>query len=108
MRYQFMGSLAGDSAAMQKWKGSIDLQYCQQSFDLPSIAGLTKLQSLLQFEFKRKDILVPLIFGKEWGERGRFGSFAIVAAWNYSMISYGSDILKLVQKFDSASAEYFC
>ena len=105
-RYQFMGP-AGVSAGAgsgegaggaggNAWSGSIALQYCGQSFELPPTLGLDKLQKILKFEFTRKDFLVPIIFGKPLGRAGRFGDFALGLAYDLALVEYGSDLLKIV------------
>lgn len=106
MRWQFMGPLADDSVG-EGWRGSIGLQAGTQSFELPSAFGLDKLQSLLKYEFKRKDILVPLSFGKPFGKLGRFGGFAIGAAYDLGMVEYDSKVLKLVEKLDDGTTRAF-
>jgi hypothetical protein len=99
LRWQFMGPASTDSiAASAAWRGSLAIQYSQQSYEMPSVAGLDKLQKILQFEFKRKDLLIPVIFGKPFGKQGRFGNFGIGAAYNLSFIEYGSEILNLVER----------
>ncbi len=99
LRWQFMGPISGDSTASSSaWRGSLAVQYSQQSYELPSVAGLDKLQKILKFEFNRKDILVPIIFGKPFGPHGRFGSFGVGGAYNLSLIDYGSEILNLVER----------
>ncbi|MBL8028090.1 MAG: hypothetical protein JNL74_16835 [Fibrobacteres bacterium] len=57
-----------------KFYGSIGLQYSSQSYELPSYLG--KLQSLLKYEIKRKDILIPFILSNSFGEKEKYGSFA--------------------------------
>jgi hypothetical protein len=107
-RYQFLGPVAGAGAAggdTRAWQGSLAVQYSSQSYELPSILG--KLQSILKYEFNRKDILVPIVFGKPIGADGRFGSFGMGAAYNLAMIEYDSKILKLVEKLDSGAVRPF-
>lgn len=105
-RWQFLGPLADDSSG-EGWRGSIGLQASTQSFELPSAFGLDKLQSLLKYEFKRKDILVPLIFGKPFGKRGRFGGFGLGAAYDLGLVEYSSEVLKLVEKLDDGTTRAF-
>jgi hypothetical protein len=109
LRWQFLGPLAADSLAdgAPAWQASVAAQFSWQSFDLPSIAGLDKLQDLLGFEFTRKDILIPLIFGKPFGQHGRYGSFAFGGACDISFIRYGSEVLKLVERKDDGSTAAF-
>jgi hypothetical protein len=104
-RWQFMGPMAGDSSGSSAWRGSLALQYCSQSYELPSLLG--KLQSILRYEFKRKDIQVPLVFGKPLGRSGRFGDFGIGTVYNLSVIEYDSQILKLVERVDATTVRPF-
>jgi hypothetical protein len=98
-RYQVLGPLATDTlAASSDWRASIGMQYSSQSYELPSVAGLDKLQSLLRFEFNRKDILVPIVFGKPIGKQGKYGSFGLGVVYNFAFVDYGSQILKLVEE----------
>lgn len=105
-RWQFLGPLAGDSAG-EGWRGSVGLQFSTQSFELPSAFYLDKLQSLLRYEFKRKDILIPLAFGKPFGKLGRYGSFTVGAAYDLGLIEYDSEIRQLVEKLDDGSTRAF-
>lgn len=108
IRGQFLGPVATDSiSSSDTWRGSIALQYSWQSYELPSVAGLDKLQSLLRFEFKRKDLLIPVIFGKPFGKQGRYGSFGIGAAYTIAFIEYGSQILDLVEEISPGVTKPF-
>lgn len=110
-RVQFLGPGDGAPAGgapggeASGWRGSIGVQYSSQDYELPSLFG--KLQDLLRFEFKRKDILVPVVFGKPLGADGRFGSFGIGAAYNAALIEYDSEILRLVEKVDANTVRHF-
>lgn len=105
-RWQFMGPLADDTLGTG-WRGSIGLQASTQSFELPSAFGLDKLQSLLKYEFNRKDILIPISFGKPFGKRGRFGGFALGAAYDLGLVEYDSQVLDLVEKMDDGTTRAF-
>jgi hypothetical protein len=111
VRWQFLGPVARDTAAPAKdakaWRGSIGLQVSSQSFELPSVLGLDKLQSLLRYDFKRKDILVPLMIGKPWDARGRYGGFTVGTAYNLTFLEYDSDLRKLVEQLDDGSTRPF-
>lgn len=100
-RVQFLGPTDGGPG----WRGSIGAQYSSQDYELPSLFG--KLQKLLRYEFKRKDILVPVVFGKPFGADGRYGSFGIGGAYNAAMIEYDSQILQLVEKVDENTVRPF-
>jgi hypothetical protein len=104
-RWQFMGPLASDSSAPGAWKGSVALQYSSQSYELPSLLG--KLQSILKYEFNRKDVQIPVVFGKPLGRGGRFGDFGIGGVYNATFIEYDSKILKLVEKVDATTVKPF-
>lgn len=109
-QWQFLGPSATDAAveySVSAWQGSFTLQYSWQDYDLPSVAYLDKLQSLLRYEFKRSDLYLPLVFGRALGDRGRFGSLAFGPALNYTWITYGSDLLQVVEKLDDGSTRPF-
>ena len=102
LRWQFLGPAAADSGAdASAWSGSIGAQYASQGFELPSTLGLDKLQDIIGYEFSRKDILVPLIFGKGFGGGSRYGGFALGLAWNLAFIEYDTKVRKLVERLDN-------
>jgi hypothetical protein len=101
-RLQFLGPLAGGADG---WRGSVAVQYSGQDYELPSFLG--HLQSILKYELKRKDVLVPLVFGKPLGAGGRFGDFGLGAAYNLTFLEYDSGILRLVEKADGTAARPF-
>ncbi len=108
LRWQFLGPKSKDSVGKKNpWTGSVGAQYSSQSFELPAIAGLDKLQSLLQYNFDRKDILFPLVLGKPIGKNGRFGNFGLGLAYNVSFIEYDSDIRKMVERLENGSTKPF-
>lgn len=86
--YQFLGSTGTiENPGKKGFYGSIGVQYSSQSYDLPF--GLSKIQSIIGLDFKRKDILIPLIFSIPIGEEETYGCFAFGAAYNHSFINYG-------------------
>jgi hypothetical protein len=88
--YQFMGSTGTiDNPGKKGMSGSIGIQYSSQSYDLPF--GFSKIQSLVGLEFKRKDLLIPLIFSVPFGEEEKYGCLSFGAAYNHSFINYGFD-----------------
>ena len=110
VRWQFLGPAARDTAEAgyaEAWRGGIGLQFSSQSFEVPSFLGLDMLQSLLGFEFKRKDVLVPLIFGKPWDPSGRYGGFALGAAYNLTFLEYDMNLRKLVEELDDGGTRPF-
>ena len=86
--YQFLGSTGTfDKLGKQGINGSIGFQYSSQSYDLPF--GLNKIQTFLGLNFKRKDILIPLIFSFPIGDEEKYGAFSFGLAYNHSFINYG-------------------
>jgi hypothetical protein len=115
VRYQFTGPILAPTRNDKKpaptssdaWQGSAALQYSWQDYDLPSFLYLDKLQSLLRYEFSRRDILIPVVFGKSLGANGRYGSLGMGAAFHYAWIEYGSDIFDWVEELDDGSTRPF-
>jgi hypothetical protein len=104
LRYQWMGP---EDAKLPGWRSSLDVQYSSQDYQLPSALGLDKLQDLLQYEFTRKDILVPLIFGRPFGPEGRFGSVGMGMAYDLSFVEWDSQLLKIVEKVPGGGTRAF-
>lgn len=89
-RYQFMGSKnTFDDPGKVGTYGSIGIQYSSQSYDLPG--GLDKLQDLLGLKFKRKDILVPLVFSNSFGPEEEYGAISYGIVYGHSFIKYSFD-----------------
>lgn len=108
LRWQFLGPEAADTGAgASAWSGSIGAQYGSQGFELPSTLGLDKLQDIIGYEFTRKDVLIPLVFGKGFGGGSRYGGFAVGLAYNLSFIEYDSKVRKLVERLDDGSTRPF-
>ena len=101
VQYQFMGSLGNvkdfSKSATGKWYGSIGLQYSSQDLSLPFWAK--PLTSMLQFDFNRKDILIPLIFSYGLGNEESIGAISFGVSYNFTNIQYstGSITYALVQ-----------
>jgi len=104
MRYQWLGP---EAANLPGWRASLDVQYSSQDYQLPSATGLDKLQDLLQYEFTRKDFLVPLIFGRPLGPEGKFGSVGMGLAYDLSLVKWESQVLKLVEKAQGGGTRAF-
>ncbi len=92
--YQWLGKPGTENG---EWKGNLALRYSSQEYDMPSLFYLDKLQSILKYKFERRDVLVPLTLGKNWGANGRYGSFACGVAYDWAHIQYGSDLTRLVE-----------
>jgi hypothetical protein len=96
-RWQFMQPMTTpqDDASLH---GSIGVQYSSQSYDLPSFMKLNKLQSFLGYKMSRKDVLIPLIFSRPFGEEEKYGALGFGLAYNYTKLDYGFEPLKLYNK----------
>lgn len=98
-QYQFLGPTGTpDRPGQGDWYGSVGLHYAGQSSDWASKLFLDKLQPLLQFTAKRKDITVPLIFSKSLGVEEENGSVAFGAVYNHTFIDYGFEPGNLFKK----------
>lgn len=84
LRYQFLSSDEGG------WNAGAAIQYSSQDYDIP-IKVLGDVQKVLGYTFARKDISLPVVFSKPFGEQGRYGSagFGLVGAWTRT--EYGFD-----------------
>jgi hypothetical protein len=108
LQTQWLGPSSGDSgASTDAWRGSVAVQASQSSYEMPSVLGLDKLQKILKYEFKRRDVLIPLAFGKPLGADGRYGSFATGLGFGMAWVEYGTEYLKVIQKLDAGSADAF-
>ena len=88
--YQFMGSTGTiDNPGEKQFFGSIGIQYSAKKYDLPSWSGLDKVQNVLGYEMKRKDILIPLVFSIPFGKEEEFGNFSFGVAYAHSFLNYG-------------------
>jgi hypothetical protein len=85
-QYQFLSPGDENAEVAEGLHGSIGLQYCSQKYKLPS--KLEELQSRLGYSFKRKDLLVPLIFSYSFGPNEKYGSVAFGLAYSYSLVTY--------------------
>jgi len=92
VQYQFLGSLGNvddfTESATNKWYGSIGLQYSSQDLSLPFWAK--PLTSKLQYDFSRKDILVPLIFSYGLGNEESIGAISFGLSYNFTRMHYST------------------
>lgn len=104
-QYQFMGPTGtpANPGGDVRWYGSVGLQYAGQSSDWVDKLFLDKLQPVLQFTAKRKDITVPLIFSRSFGVEEEKGSVAFGAVYNQTFISYGFEPSRLFKKYGGES-----
>ncbi|WP_377487454.1 hypothetical protein [Pontibacter toksunensis] len=105
--FQFMGSTGtpANPGGDGRWYGSTGLQYAGQSSDWVDKLFLGKLQPVLQFTAKRKDVTVPLIFSKSFGVEEEIGSIAFGAVYNHTFIEYGFEPSRLFKKYGGESLE---
>lgn len=91
--YQFMGSTGTiDNPGPKGLYGSIGLQFSHQKYELPSWSGLDKVQHYLGFDFKRKDIMIPLVFSASFGKEEKIGNISFGLVYNHTFIKYGFDV----------------
>lgn len=92
VQYQFLGSLGNvddfSESATDRWYGSIGLQYSSQDVSLPFWAR--PINSRLQYDFSRKDILVPLIFSYGLGNEESIGAISFGLAYNFTRMHYST------------------
>jgi hypothetical protein len=89
IQYQFLGPVGNiDNETDEKFYGSIGLQYSWQKQELPSL--LADIQDKLGYSFKRKDILIPVLFGKSFGTEEKYGSLNFGFVLNYSKSNYSA------------------
>ncbi len=86
-QYQFLGSTGrpGDENGTL-WHASVALQYANQGFQLPGF--ISNIQSFLNYNYRRNDFLVPLIFSRSFGSEEEYGSISFGAAYCASFIQY--------------------
>jgi len=97
--YQFLGSTGTiDNPGPAGLYGSIGLQYSGQNSNLPSKLGLNALSSILNYDLKRKDILVPLVFSKSFGQEEEYGNLSWGVMYGHTFINYGFEPGNLYEK----------
>lgn len=102
-RFQFLGkpgvpTRRGPSSG-SGLAGSVGLQYSQQSFELPSLAGLDKLGKLFGFHMTRQDLLVPVALSIPFGADEKYGALGFGIVGGYTFLDYGlepHDVVKEV------------
>ncbi|MFC1584120.1 hypothetical protein ACFL5V_01085, partial [Fibrobacterota bacterium] len=86
-RFQFLGSVGSlKDPSREKFNGSIGVQFSWQEYKLPSFLG--DLQSVLKYELKRKDLLIPLAFSHSFGLEEKYGAVSYGLAYGRSWITY--------------------
>lgn len=98
--YQFMGPLGAQSRSAERWYGSIGLQYAGQSSDILDKLFLTKLAPILDFKASRRDVLVPLVFSRSFGQDEEYGNISFGLAYNHTFLEYGLEPGRLYRKLN--------
>lgn len=92
IQFQFLGSLGNvddfTESVTGKWYGSIGLQYSSQDLSLPFWAK--PLTTKLEYDFSRKDILIPLIFSYGLGNEESIGAISFGLSYNYTNMRYST------------------
>lgn len=92
VQYQFLGSLGNvddfSESPTGKWYGSIGVQYSSQELSLPFWAK--PLTSKLEYDFSRRDILVPLIFSYGLGNEESIGAISFGVSYNFTRMHYST------------------
>lgn len=92
VQYQFLGSTGNvddfSESVANKWYGSIGLQYSSQELALPFWAKPINIR--LDYDFSRKDILVPLIFSYGLGNEESIGAISFGLAYNFTRMNYST------------------
>ncbi|TXK33867.1 hypothetical protein FVR03_18270 [Pontibacter qinzhouensis] len=93
--YQFMGSTGTiDNPGVgsgNRWYGSFGLQYAGQGSGILDAVFLKRLQPVLQFTAKRRDLTIPLIFSKSFGPEEEKGNVSFGVVYSHTFINYGFD-----------------
>lgn len=88
--YQFMGPTGTPvNPGTGDWYGSFGLQYSGQDSDIINKLLLDKLQPVLGFTAKRRDVVLPLIFSKSFGPEEEVGNISFGAVYHHTFIEYG-------------------
>lgn len=104
--YQFMGPTGTpQNPGAGDWYGSVGVQYSGQSADIINTLLLNRLQSVLQFTAKRRDIVVPLVFSKSFGPEEEIGNISFGAVYNHTFIEYGFEPGKVFKKVAGKSVK---
>ncbi|WP_224996527.1 hypothetical protein [Cesiribacter sp. SM1] len=88
--YQFMGSTGTpQDPGPRGLYGSVGLQYSGQNLNIGDQFYLDRINNLLRFNARRRDLVVPLIFSTSFGPEEEIGSIAFGVVYNHTFINYG-------------------
>ena len=99
-QYQFMGPIGNyNNATDERWYGSVGLQFTPVTkFKLPEF--LEPMEDRLGIEFKRTDILMPLIFSYSFGQEEKFGAVSFGLALGYSHVTYNCNPINVFDQYN--------
>ena len=104
--YQFAGSKGTiDEPEEGMLHGSIGFQYGFKNYSLPGWSDLKLAQKILDFNLKRKDILVPLIFSVGIGPEETYGAVSFGLAYSHTFLDYGFGNSRIYDTLNSVSPE---
>jgi hypothetical protein len=99
IQYQFMGPTnTFKEITAERWYGSIAVQYSWANLSIPTV--LSPVANQLSFDFQRKDVLVPLIFSRSFGNEEEVGSLSMGLAMNYTRLNYYSAPQNIQEFYD--------
>ncbi len=102
--YQFLGSTGSINEPGEKgMSGSIGIQYSSKKYELPDWSGLDKVQSVLGFEMKRKDLMIPVIFSLPFGTEEKVGNFSFGLAYMHTFLNYGFQSGRIYDTLNNAA-----
>jgi hypothetical protein len=100
--YQFMGTTGtpGNPGEGKGMHGSIGIQYSGQQSALPKKLGLNYLSGIFNYDLKRKDILIPLVFSASFGPEETYGTFSFGFVYGHTFIKYGYNPSKTFVRYN--------
>jgi hypothetical protein len=88
IKYQFLGTTGKiGSYSENRFYGSIGLQYSSRKYELPD--KFKMMDEFIDFRFNRKDLFIPVIFSKSFGDEEKKGHFSWGVAYNRAFLEYG-------------------
>jgi hypothetical protein len=72
----------------ERWYGSVGVQYAGQKVSIPAWA--TPLQNAINFDFSRRDVMVPITFSYSFGNEEEYGAIALGLVGNYTRFKYST------------------
>ncbi|MEY3598209.1 MAG: hypothetical protein RL521_631 [Bacteroidota bacterium] len=88
-QYQFLGPVGNvEDITDERWYGSVGVQYAGQKVSIPAWA--TPLQNAINFDFSRRDVMVPITFSYSFGNEEEYGAIALGLVGNYTRFKYST------------------